>query len=118
MHWKCVLLGIPALLCMSAVSARGQQEMDYLAVVGRYADVMIDHGRDRYGAGHSPLFAVALDRRTRSFFQGEALEDVLALKRIEWGIRNHDGMVQVAILSLRGAGIRCGVRHPPSRGGL
>ena len=35
-----------------------------LAVVRAYADAMIGHGRDVYGATHSPLFAVTLDRKT------------------------------------------------------
>jgi hypothetical protein len=37
---------------------------DYLSVARRYADAMIENGRDIYGTVHSPLFAAALDRKT------------------------------------------------------
>jgi hypothetical protein len=30
---------------------------DYLSLVVQYADCMLEHGRDRYGEVHSPLFA-------------------------------------------------------------
>ena len=36
----------------------------YLTIVRRYADAMIEHGRDVYGEVKSPLFAVTLDRKT------------------------------------------------------
>lgn len=36
----------------------------YLRVVRRYADAMIEHGRDVYGKIHSPLFAATLDRKS------------------------------------------------------
>jgi len=69
---------------------------DYLEVVKSYADTMIEHGRDRYGDEHTPLFAVALDRETNAIFQGEARERILAIRRADWGIRPHDRMVQGA----------------------
>ena len=37
---------------------------DYLRVVQDYADAMLTHGHDVYGAERSPLFAEALDRTT------------------------------------------------------
>jgi len=69
---------------------------DFLAVVQRYADVMIEDGRDRYGADDTPLFAVSLDRGTRRIHEGAKLEAVLAIERGDWGIRSHDRMVQGA----------------------
>ncbi|MBM3890646.1 MAG: hypothetical protein FJ388_16150 [Verrucomicrobia bacterium] len=36
----------------------------YLDIVRRYANTMIEHGRDAYGAVKSPLFAATLDRKT------------------------------------------------------
>jgi hypothetical protein len=36
----------------------------YLDTVRRYADAMIEHGRDVYGEVKSPLFAATLDRKT------------------------------------------------------
>jgi hypothetical protein len=61
-----------------------------LNVVKDYADAMIEHGRDRYGSVHSPLFAASLDRQTLSLLEGESLKKVTSLPRAEWGIRNHD----------------------------
>src|SRR5688572_9414966 len=37
---------------------------DYLGIVQTYADTMIAHGRDEYGAVRTPLFAAVLDRKT------------------------------------------------------
>ncbi|MCX7886304.1 MAG: hypothetical protein N3B01_03475, partial [Verrucomicrobiae bacterium] len=52
------------LLVSLAPGAEAQQKTDHLAILRRYADTMIEHGRDRYGTVHSPLFAVTLDRKT------------------------------------------------------
>jgi hypothetical protein len=42
----------------------GVLDGDFLAVVRRYADTMIERGRDTYGPKRSGLFLSALDRRT------------------------------------------------------
>ncbi len=68
----------------------------YLNAAKKYADTMIDKGRDHYGSESTPLFAVSLDRRTQSIHEGKALVDVLAIERGDWGIRSHDRMVQGA----------------------
>jgi len=61
-----------------------------LATVRAYADTMLEKGRDRYGAQHSPLFAAALDRNTLSLLEGDRLEEIKNIPHDEWGIRNHD----------------------------
>lgn len=51
-------------LALLATRAPAKDQTNHLDIVRRYADTMIEHGRDRYGTVHSPLFAVALDRKT------------------------------------------------------
>ena len=63
---------------------------DYLEVVRRYADAMIEHGRDTYGREKSPLFAAALDRRRLGPLEGLALRRVSRASRGEWGVRPGD----------------------------
>ncbi len=41
-----------------------QQAPDYLELARKYADAMIEHGRDLYGDVHTPLFAAALSRES------------------------------------------------------
>lgn len=48
---------------------RMQSECDYRAIVKAYADYMIEHGRDRYGQVHSPLFMTVLNRKTGHAFK-------------------------------------------------
>jgi len=48
---------------------RMQSECDYRAIVKAYADYMIEHGRDRYGQVHSPLFMTVLNRKTGKAFK-------------------------------------------------
>jgi hypothetical protein len=45
--------------------------LDYLAVVRGYADAMLEHGRDRYGKTHTPLFASFLKLDGEVPFQPE-----------------------------------------------
>lgn len=78
------------------LSASVQAQHDYLNIVRRYADTMIEYGRDDYGLETTPLFAVCLDRSTLCIHEGEALKAVLLIKRSDWGIRSHDRMVQGA----------------------
>ena len=73
-----------------AVAAEGP---DYLGIVRAYADAMIDHGQDVYGAQSSPLFAEALDRRTMRLPEGDVLKRIAAIPRETWGIRPHDRMI-------------------------
>ena len=39
-------------------------DYDYVAIARAYADYMIEHGRDRYGKEHTPLFVTGMDRHT------------------------------------------------------
>ena len=39
-------------------------DYDYVAIASAYADYMIEHGRDRYGKEHTPLFVTGMDRHT------------------------------------------------------
>jgi hypothetical protein len=45
------------------------KEYNYTAIAAAYADYMIEHGRDRYGKVHSPLFVSAMDRKTVTVFE-------------------------------------------------
>lgn len=47
---------------------RMQSEYDYPAIVKAYVEFMIEHGRDRYGKMHTPLFMTVLNRRTGKAF--------------------------------------------------
>jgi hypothetical protein len=87
------VLGIVAVMAASVTAAAGQPKCDYLEIVRDYADAMIEHGRDVYGAEHSPLFAEALDRHSMRMLQGDALDQVASIPRAEWGIRSHDRMI-------------------------
>ena len=49
---------------------------NYGALVGAYADAMIENGRDRYGQEHSPLFASALHRENMNVGRFPAIEGV------------------------------------------
>lgn len=50
-------------LCLAS-QARGEDVPSYLDIVRRYADAMIERGRDTYGPVHSGLILSALDRMT------------------------------------------------------
>ena len=55
------------LLFIAACSASGASlTNDFLQIVRRYADTMIEQGRDTYGPQHSGLLLSALDRGTLS----------------------------------------------------
>ena len=49
---------------LAFLSRRTEAAENHLAIVRRYADAMIENGRDAYGEVKSPLFAATLDRRT------------------------------------------------------
>lgn len=72
--------GLP--LLQGAQEGGHQSHADYLKVVRRYADALIEHGRDRYGKQHSPLFAAALDRPLFPGALGHAIFNLLAAYRI------------------------------------
>lgn len=61
------LEGPVRLVASSLTSAKSAGAVDggsTLALVRRYADTLLKHGRDHYGKVNSPLFASALDRKT------------------------------------------------------
>lgn len=58
-----VLQAIAFLLALTTTS-HGVETPDFLKVVQRYADTMIDRGRDTYGPQKSGLLLSALDRLT------------------------------------------------------
>ncbi len=64
-----------------------QASRAYLNVVRDYADAMVGHGRDRYGAATSPLFASMLDRQTLSLFD-DPKNTLVDLS--DYGVRQHD----------------------------
>lgn len=81
------------LLSGMSVAAANYDEPDYLGRVVAYADAMLRHGQDSYGDTHTPLFAEALDRSTLRMPEGEALEQLAAIAREDWGIRTTDRML-------------------------
>ena len=58
-----LLLGLSA-ACFGGDPQIGQPAPDFLKVVRRYADTMIERGRDTYGPQKSGLLLSALDRTT------------------------------------------------------
>jgi len=60
---------------------------DAFRVVRAYADAMLEHGRDRYGEVHSPLFAAGLDRRSFTVFDKSPPN----LRDIRSGDRTYNG---------------------------
>ena len=66
MTGKVLLRGAAAIVLLAGFSPTyGDETPDlYLSTLRRYADTMIEKGRDRYGKVHSPLFASALDIKT------------------------------------------------------
>lgn len=65
-----MLLLLPLLLGPDPQEPQDSQEPEHLRrpaeVVRAHADVMLAHGRDRYGEVSSPLFVAVLDARTRT----------------------------------------------------
>ncbi len=72
----CLLLGART----GAAEDAANKQYDYLGIVKAYANTMIEHGRDIYGKQPTPLFAVALDRKTLNPGLFPTIE----------GIREHD----------------------------
>ena len=68
----------------------------YLQVVSEYADAMLEHGQDRYGEVHTPLFAAVLDRKTLALPEGNNLQKIKNLDFSEWGVRSHDRILDGA----------------------
>jgi hypothetical protein len=56
-------ISLPILLGL-AVMSHSAEPPDFLKVVRRYADTMIERGRDTYGPQKSGLLLSALDRTT------------------------------------------------------
>ena len=89
----CIMVMVSMVGCEQGQYGEGGQVKsgpDYLATVKEYADAMLEHGRDRYGAQHSPLFSSALDRTTLSMLQIEGKPERMK------GIRNGDRMLKGA----------------------
>jgi hypothetical protein len=60
-----VVLAAMGIMSLSlATQARGAEAQSYLDVVRKYADTIIEKGRDTYGPIHSGLILSALDRTT------------------------------------------------------
>jgi len=66
---KTLLLACLGLFCATCPCRAQEASIDtdrYTAIVMRFADTLMEEGTDRYGKVHSPLFAAALDLKTRS----------------------------------------------------
>ncbi|MFY0654514.1 MAG: hypothetical protein JXQ96_20930 [Cyclobacteriaceae bacterium] len=59
-------VGIILILLLSACNSNNEKEDDdsFLEVAQDFADSIIEHGRDEYGAKYSPMFASVLNRQT------------------------------------------------------
>ncbi len=72
MKFSRIILVIVALVMLagSLIPTEAKAADDkYFVLAKRFADTMIEHGRDTYGQQRSPLFAVALDRKTYRPFE-------------------------------------------------
>lgn len=66
---------------------------DYLGLVVRYAEALLEKGRDVYGEQHSPLFAITFDRKNMKIFEEKDQKWLFQLRLDDyenWGIRNGD----------------------------
>lgn len=91
------LAGAVSVLGLSTKLALADQNAflppDYLKHVRSYADTLIQKGRDQYGAAHSPLFAVTLDKKTMKLPTPEEQKRLYQIRKDDWenwGIRNAD----------------------------
>ena len=64
-------------------------EPDYLKVVRNYADALLTHGRDTYGAIKSPLIATTLNRSTFEMLEHDSAPSIS-------GVRDRERMVEGA----------------------
>ena len=81
------------LILLLPVSCQTIEHSEYLDRVENYADALLEHARDTYGAETSPLIATTMIRETMALPEGEKLEALLSLERESWGIRSHDRML-------------------------
>jgi len=58
------ILGLTLFQSGCAPDSKVEETPDFFGVVEKYADAMIENGRDVYGKEHSPLFASALNRQS------------------------------------------------------
>jgi len=65
--------GYGADLDLEAIFRRGTPSSPFMNVVYRYADTMLEKGRDTYGPQKSGLFISALDRKTLSILENRPL---------------------------------------------
>lgn len=73
---------------------------DYFQLVKRYADFMIEHGRDRYGKVHSPLFATTMDRATGEVYRRNPPKPPKGIRKRDRSYRgsnpsNHNGLFSI-----------------------
>ena len=62
----------------------------FMETVHKFADVRMQHGRDRYGDEHSPLFASALDRNSLDLPSDPSdIEGIRYSDRSQWGGNPH-----------------------------
>ena len=66
-------------------------KVDYLDLVRSYADAMIEHGRDVYGPDKTPLFAVALDRKSMKLL--EKVEKTQGIRPVDRHLKCGNPMV-------------------------
>lgn len=97
LFWTCLTSAAMVSSALGAGPAAARSApLDALAVVRAYADCLLEHGHDAYGAERSPLFAEALDRHTLKLLEGDALARVSAIPFDQWGIRPQDRMLTAA----------------------
>lgn len=71
--WKAGIVGVVLFLpcfigitgCNSSQQTTNQEPSAYLRAVQTFAENVLEHGRDRYGEVHSPLFADGIDIETK-----------------------------------------------------
>ncbi len=76
-----------------------EAELDELRLVARYADALIENGRDVYGEKHSPLFAACLDRKTLRQFPAAEFQRLWRIRLDDWDnwmVRNSERCFQGA----------------------
>ncbi len=67
---------VSAVILILAAGAGGPPDEDrHLKVARRFADAMLEHGRDTYGPEKTPLFASALDRAAKKIVEGLPLPE-------------------------------------------
>ncbi|MEX1239640.1 MAG: hypothetical protein WEB30_07980 [Cyclobacteriaceae bacterium] len=92
---KCAAIIFAVVISITSCEKKDVDD-DFLAAVRRYADTLIEHGRDGYSDESSPLFASALDPETLKLPEGEMLRALQELDAKDWGIRKNDRVLSGA----------------------